>query len=48
MGDSIEWMAALVSHIPDRGGQTVRYLDIIVMSQEAGLKKKMASRNTIS
>lgn len=22
-----EWMAALVSHIPDKGGQTVRYLD---------------------
>ena len=21
----LEWMAALVSHIPDRGGQTVRY-----------------------
>ncbi len=23
--NSLEWMAALVSHIPDRGGQTVRY-----------------------
>ena len=23
----LEWMAALVSHIPDRGGQTVRYYE---------------------
>ena len=23
--DPLEWLAALVSHIPDRGGQTVRY-----------------------
>jgi len=22
---SLEWMTALLSHIPDRGGQTVRY-----------------------
>jgi len=24
--DPIEWMAALISHIPDRGAQTTRYL----------------------
>ena len=24
----LEWMAALVSHIPDRGGQTVRYYEL--------------------
>jgi hypothetical protein len=26
--DTLEWMAALVSHIPDRGAQTIRYLGL--------------------
>jgi hypothetical protein len=26
--DPLEWMAALVSHIPDRGAQTIRYLGL--------------------
>ncbi len=30
--DPLEWMAALVSHMPDRGGQTVRYFGRYLMS----------------
>jgi len=35
-----EWMAALVSHIPDRGGRRLGISVIIVMSPEEDLKKK--------
>ena len=36
----IEWMAALVSHIPDRGGQTVRYLGYYSNVTRGRLKKE--------
>ena len=29
--DPLEWMAALTSHIPDRGTQTIRYLGLYAM-----------------
>jgi len=34
--DPIEWMAALISHIPDRGAQTIRYPATIVMPPGEG------------
>ena len=37
---SLEWMAALVSHIPDRGGQTVRYLGCYSNATRGRLKKE--------
>jgi len=37
---SLEWMAALVSHIPDRGGQTVRYLGYYSNATRGRLKKE--------
>jgi len=36
----LEWMAALVSHIPDRGGQTVRYLGHYSNVTRGRLKKE--------
>ncbi|MBU2563153.1 MAG: hypothetical protein KJ568_01730 [Actinobacteria bacterium] len=36
----LEWMAALVSHIPDRGGQTVRYLGYYSNATRGRLKKE--------
>ena len=36
----LEWMAALVSHIPDRGGQTVRYLGYYSNVTRGRLKKE--------
>lgn len=41
----LEWMAALVSHIPDRGGQTVRYYGYYSNVTRSRLKKKMVSQN---
>jgi hypothetical protein len=38
--DPIEWMAALVSHIPDRGAQTIRYLGIYSNASRGRLKKE--------
>jgi len=37
---SIEWMTALVSHIPDRGGQTVRYYGFYSNATRGRLKKE--------
>ncbi len=37
---SLEWMAALVSHIPDRGGQTVRYYGYYSNVTRGRLKKE--------
>ncbi len=37
---SLEWMAALVSHIPDRGGQTARYLGYYSNATRGRLKKE--------
>ena len=37
---SLEWMAALVSHIPDRGGQTVRYYGSYSNATRGRLKKE--------
>lgn len=37
---SLEWMAALVSHVPDRGGQTVRYLGYYSNATRGRLKKE--------
>jgi len=36
----LEWLAALVSHIPDRGGQTVRYLGYYSNVTRGRLKKE--------
>ncbi|GAH04137.1 unnamed protein product [marine sediment metagenome] len=36
----LEWMAALVSHIPDRGGQTVRYYGSYSNVTRGRLKKE--------
>ena len=36
----LEWMAALVSHIPDRGGQTVRYYGVYSNVTRGRLKKE--------
>jgi len=36
-----EWMAALVSHIPDRGGQTVRYYGHYSNATRGRLKKEV-------
>lgn len=36
----LEWMAALVSHIPDRGGQTVRYYGYYSNVTRGRLKKE--------
>jgi hypothetical protein len=36
----LEWMASLVSHIPDRGGQTVRYLGHYSNVTRGRLKKE--------
>ncbi|MBC8421353.1 MAG: transposase [Actinobacteria bacterium] len=36
----LEWMAALVSHIPDKGGQTVRYLGYYSNVTRGRLKKE--------
>jgi len=38
--DPLEWMAALVSHIPDRGGQTVRYYGSYSNVTRGRLKKE--------
>jgi len=38
--DPLEWLAALVSHIPDRGGQTVRYLGHYSNVTRGRLKKE--------
>jgi len=45
---SLEWMAALVSHIPDRGAQTVSYYGFYSNATRGGLKNKRASLNSIS
>ncbi len=37
----LEWLAALVSHIPDRGGQTVRYLGYYSNVTRGKLKKEV-------
>jgi len=37
---SLEWMAALVSHIPDRGGQTVRYFGRYSNATRGKLKRE--------
>jgi hypothetical protein len=36
----LEWMAALISHIPDRGGQMVRYLGHYSNATRGRLKKE--------
>ncbi len=36
----LEWMAALISHIPDRGGQTVRYMGYYSNVTRGRLKKE--------
>ena len=36
----LEWMAALVSHIPDRGGQTLRYYGAYSNVTRGRLKKE--------
>jgi hypothetical protein len=38
--EPLEWMAALVSHIPDRGGQTVRYYGYYSNFTRGRLKKE--------
>jgi len=38
--DPLKWMAALVTHIPDRGGQTVRYLGHYSNATRGRLKKE--------
>ncbi len=38
--DPLEWMAALVSHIPDRGGQTFRYYGCYSNVTRGRLKKE--------
>ena len=38
--DSLEWRAALVSHIPDRGGQTLRYYGAYSNVTRGRLKKE--------
>ncbi len=38
--DPLEWLAALVSHIPDKGGQTVRYLGFYSNVTRGRLKKE--------
>ena len=38
--EPLEWMAALVSHIPDRGGQTVRYYGCYSNVTRGRLKKE--------
>ena len=38
--DPLEWMAVLVSHISDRGGQTVRYLGYYSNVTRGRLKKE--------
>jgi len=38
--DPIEWMAALVSHIPDRGAQTVHYYGYYSNASRGRLKKE--------
>ena len=38
--DPLEWMAALVSHIPDRGAQTTRYLGYYSNAARGRLKKE--------
>jgi len=38
--DPIEWMAALISHIPDRGAQTIRYLGHYSNATRGRLKKE--------
>ena len=38
--DPLEWMAALVSHIPDRVGQTVRYYGQYSNATRGRLKKE--------
>jgi len=40
--DCLGWMAALVSHIPDRGGQTVRYYGVYSNVTRGRLKKEDA------
>jgi len=41
-------MAALVSHIPDRGGQTVRYYGFYSNATRGRLKKRRVSPSSIS
>jgi len=38
--DPLEWMAALISHIPDKGGQTVRYYGAYSNVTRGRLKKE--------
>jgi hypothetical protein len=38
--EPLEWMAALVSHIPDRGAQTIRYLSLYSNATRGRLKKE--------
>ena len=38
--DSLEWMAALISHIPDRGVQTVHYYSYYSNATRGRLKKE--------
>lgn len=38
--DPLEWMAALVSHIPDRGAQTVHYYGRYSNATRGKLKKE--------
>ena len=38
--DSLEWMAALISHIPDRGAQTVHYYGYYSNATRGRLKKE--------
>jgi len=38
--DPLEWMAALVCHIPDRGAQTIRYYGAYSNASRGRLKKE--------
>jgi len=38
--DPLEWMAAVISHIPDRGAQTIRYLGMYSNAARGRLKKE--------
>ncbi len=38
--DPLEWMAALISHIPDKGGQTVSYYGVYSNVTRGRLKKE--------
>ena len=38
---ALEWLAAMTSHVPNKGEQMVRYYGIIVMFHEARGTKKI-------